>query len=309
MKSSMSDSFGLAFLCTLFLIIFVACGDKDVERKVKSVEISDLTEEVRLAGPIELTLVPEEPTVQGDIKAVVSGDVGSKEISFRWRVEGKEVKGVGEPRLEKSNFVKGQNVSATVIVGSEVFTASRTVVNSLPEVLSVSLVPNEIYAGVDVTVEVVGFDADGDDIGYNSTWFINGIEQVTVFSNKLEGQQFTKGNEISVEVVPYDVDGDGELFAPLSVTVPNGPPRFVTLPELSFTSDTYTYKAAAIDPDGDELTFGLRAGPAGMKVSKDGLVTWKIGIEGVGTHEVELLATDSEGAEAFQKYEFTIEIR
>jgi hypothetical protein len=91
--------------------------------------------------------------------------------------------------------------------------------------------------------------------------------------------------------------------------VPNGPPRFTTLPVLSFLSAEYLYQAVAVDPDGDELTYRLGTGPEGMAMSEEGLVTWKIGIMGVGTHEVELIATDHEGAEAFQKYDLAIEIR
>ncbi len=309
MKSRPTDRLGMTLLCLILLFVSVACGDRGGEREVQDVDESSAADVISATGPVGLALVPDEPTVKSDIKAVVSGEVGSKEISFRWRVEGKEVAGVGGDTLESSNFTRGQSVAVTSIVGSEVLTARTSVVNSAPEVQSISLSPDGIYAGVDVTVEVVGYDADGDDIGYNSTWFVNGNEQVTVLSNRLEGLQFARGDEISVEVVPYDAEGDGELYAPLPVTVPNGPPSFVSLPSLSFTAEMYTYQAEAIDPDGDELTYSLNAGPDGMSISQDGLVTWKIGRTGVGTHEVELIATDSEGAEAFQRYELAIEIR
>ncbi len=297
-------------LLSLFLLLtLVSCADKEDELPSGAVSKTSATLPAETGGSVSLTLVPDEPTVQHDIKAVVSGSVGSDELNYSWRVDGSSVDGVGTESLASAYFKKGQQVSVTVIVGTEVLSASTEVNNSVPEIRRVSLAPVDIYAGVNVSVQVEARDADGDSIGYNSSWFVNGAEVVTVHSNWLEGHQFQRGDEISVEVVPYDEEGEGVVYAPLPVTVPNGPPRFTSLPSLSFKAKLYRYQAQAVDPDGDELTYRLETGPDGMTVSEDGLVLWTIGIMGVGTHEIELVATDPEGAEAYQKYELTIDIR
>lgn len=305
----LSGRFTAPLLCLLLLFGTLACSEKKSEPEAEPVHKSHGTREVRAEGPVTLTLLPEEPTVERAIRAMVSGTVGSREISYMWRVDGRSVSGAGGETLESVHFVKGQSVMVTATVGTEVLSESVTVGNSVPEVTRISLTPEQLYAGIDVTAEVEAVDLDGDTVGYNIRWFVNGFEVVTVLSDRLEGRQFVREDEISVEVVPYDADGEGVLYAPLSVTVPNGPPHFTSLPELSFLSNEYLYQAVAVDPDGDELTYSLGAGPDGMAISVDGLVTWKIGIMGVGTHEVELVATDSEGAEAFQKYDLAIEIR
>ncbi|MBE9527754.1 MAG: hypothetical protein IME99_00785 [Proteobacteria bacterium] len=304
-----SGRFNLPLLCLLLLFGTLACTEKKSESEVAPVYESHTEGEVRAEGPVTLNLLPEEPTVEGSIRAMVSGTVGSREISYMWRVDGSSVAGAGGETLESVHFVKGQSVSVTATVGTEVLSESVSVGNTVPEVRRISLTPEELYAGVDVTAEIEAVDADGDEVGYSIRWFVNGSEVVTVLSNRIEGRQFAREDEISVEVVPYDADGDGVLYAPLSVTVPNGPPSFTSLPNLSFLSDEYLYQAVAVDPDGDELIYSLGAGPEGMAISEEGLVTWKIGIMGVGTHEVELVATDPEGAEAFQKYDLAIEIR
>jgi hypothetical protein len=165
----------LPLLCLLLLFVSAACGDKEDERGAAAVHVSKTAGEVRAEGPVELTLVPDEPTVKGAIKAVLSGTVGSREISYLWRVDGASVKGVGGETLESSYFVKGQNILATVTVGTEVLSESTSVVNTPPEVTKISLTPDELYAGVDVTAEVEAVDADGDAVEYNIRWFVNGI--------------------------------------------------------------------------------------------------------------------------------------
>lgn len=296
-------------LCLMLLFGTLACSEKKSEPEAAPVRESHATREIRAEGPVTLALLPDEPTVEGAIRAMVSGTVGSREISYMWRVDGNSVSGAGGETLESVHFVKGQTVSVTATVGTEVLSKIVTVGNSVPEVIRISLAPEQLYAGVDVTAEIEAVDLDGETVDYNIRWLVNGFEVVTVLSDRLEGRQFARDDEISVEVVPYDADDEGVLYAPLSVTVPNGPPSFTSLPNLSFLSDEYLYQAVAVDPDGDELTYSLGAGPDGMAISEDGLVTWKIGIMGVGTHEIELVATDTEGAEAFQKYDLAIEIR
>src|SRR5262249_19580303 len=84
----------------------------------------------------------------------------------------------------------------------------------------------------------------------------------------------------------------------------NRAPAFTSVPVVQvLASQRYTYNAAAADPDGDRLTFTLRAGPAGLAVDPvAGTVSWSPAAADVGTHAVCLRVEDGRGGFAEQKF-------
>ena len=52
------------------------------------------------------------------------------------------------------------------------------------------------------------------------------------------------------------------------------------------------------DADGDALTYTLQKGPEGMTIDPaTGVITWNIGPDVSGDHEIEVLINDDHGAE------------
>ncbi len=74
----------------------------------------------------------------------------------------------------------------------------------------------------------------------------------------------------------------------------NNPPWFESLPVLIATQNqNYTYKAVARDPDNNQLTYSLVAGPRGMTAGLyTGDVRWRPNMDQVGLNRVVLSASD-----------------
>jgi hypothetical protein len=125
----------------------------------------------------------------------------------------------------------------------------------------------------------------------------------------LKGNFFKRGDAVVLKVTPYDNEAEGQTFVSQPLVIPNAPPRFVSLPPMNFSSSSYTYQAHAEDADGDKMTYSLAAGPKGMTINPvTGEITWQIGREDTGTHQIEIIAQDEPGLKSFQKYSLTITI-
>jgi hypothetical protein len=82
----------------------------------------------------------------------------------------------------------------------------------------------------------------------------------------------------------------------------NDAPYFVSDPvEFAEKDEEYEYDADAIDPNGDDITYSLVQGPAGMEINEDnGLVKWTPIAN--GNFDVVLRVTDEHGDYGEQSY-------
>ena len=259
-------------------------------------------------GALTVKIVPESPTVLTGIQAVLNAKADAK-ISYRWERNGIElVDEKGSTLAAKDHFAKGDRVTVTVTANGRSASASTVIKNSPPTVKSVTLRPEIIYRGVDITADPVSFDADGDYVRYNFQWFVNDTD-VSETTSVLKGNTFKRGDRVAVKVTPYDSDDEGPHFMTPPVVIPNGPPRIVSSPPSEFKAENYTYQVIAEDPDGDPLTYSLTSAPQGMTIdAKTGLITLPIKKEDAGTHDIEVIAQDPQGLKAVQKYSLTINV-
>ncbi len=87
--------------------------------------------------------------------------------------------------------------------------------------------------------------------------------------------------------------------------VANRPPLFTTAPPTQVSPGAaLTYAAAAVDPDGDAVSFTKIAGPSGLAVLPGGIVTWPFALNGV--HTVTIRASDPSGAFADQTWALSV---
>jgi hypothetical protein len=92
--------------------------------------------------------------------------------------------------------------------------------------------------------------------------------------------------------------------------ISNGPPLILSSPPTSIEKTTYIYQVRANDPDDDPITFTLKSGPKGMEIDKKtGFIKWEIRKEDVGTHSIEIEASDDAGAKSTQRYSLTINFK
>lgn len=257
-----------------------------------------------VSGSISVRIIPEEPTVDGSLTAVVSGE--ADEVAFLWEAGGRVV---GESdRIDAAALQKGQEVKVTVSAGALQSTTKIVISNAPPEVEKVNLSPGTIYRGVDLSVEVSGFDPDEDFVSYSYQWFLNGEELHMETGSVLRGDLYNRGDRITLKVTPSDAELQGRAFVSKPILVENAPPRFTSVPPDKFESRVYSYRAVAEDPDGDKVTFSLLKAPEGMTIDGNGLITWAIEKGNGGSHAVEIAAEDQVGGKDTQSYEFDITI-
>jgi putative Ig domain-containing protein len=278
-----------------------ASGTVPVQGAPEAVEKS----ETLSSGGLPVKILPEKPTVMTDLQVVFTC---SGNVTFEWRKNNQTLAAETTGWLLKNQFVKGDEVAVIVKCPGSEGTASVTIGNSPPSILSVPFSPPDIHAGVDITVKPVGYDPDGDDVGFIYKWSVNGNE-VQNDSPVLTADHFKRGDKVSLTVIPYDRNGKGTPFVSTNLVIPNGAPRILSSPPQEMHGDIYTYPVVAEDPDGDPLTFSLVTAPEGMTIdSHTGEIKWPITEKSSGDHVVEIAVEDPAGMKTTQTYTLTISL-
>ncbi|MCZ8036898.1 MAG: DUF4114 domain-containing protein [Microcystis sp. LE17-20A] len=82
-------------------------------------------------------------------------------------------------------------------------------------------------------------------------------------------------------------------------------PRIVSNPiTTAYIGVPYQYQVAAIDGNGDALTYTLLKAPQGMKISDKGVITWATGA--IGSYQVEVQVDDGKGGIVSQLYDLNV---
>ena len=153
------------------------------------------------SGGVSVIILPENPTAKGCLRAAIHGVPGSSLVT--WSVNGIMVASGTDTQLcGKKSYVRSDQV--TVNVGTSDVGASATVVigNSLPRIVDVSSIPEEIVSGVEVTVTPVAEDDDGDDVDVSYQGLINGEPDPQFTDASLPAGSFAKGDRLQVQIVP-----------------------------------------------------------------------------------------------------------
>lgn len=257
------------------------------------------------AGGVTVTILPENPTSNGCLRAVVQGNPGRSTIV--WKVNGEVVVRGTDTQLCSDFFKREDQVSVEVGTDDQGARASVTIANSQPRIVDITSTPAEIFAGTDIFVAPVAEDADGDSVDFSYQWLINGESDPLLTEATLPGNRFTKGDTVQVLIVPNDFYEDGPTYESYAQPIPNAPPRIVSEPPQAITSLDYRYQVEASDPDDSQLSFRLEEGPAGMKIDpSSGLLQWSLVEATPGEHTIAIIVSDPEGAEVAQEYTLTL---
>ncbi|MEE4331324.1 MAG: putative Ig domain-containing protein [Wenzhouxiangella sp.] len=138
-------------------------------------------------------------------------------------------------------------------------------------------------------------------------WLQPGLNQAMV------NERLPESREESTDSFFYRAS-DGELEsneAEVSIQIlpPNTGPRILSNPRtLASPGFEYRYNVLAVDADaGDQLSYSLAEGPAGMSIDSQGSLSWTPAPADLGTHPVAITVADSLNVFTFQN--FTIEVR
>jgi len=165
--------------------------------------------------------------------ATTDADGDNVSLGYAWYVEGALVG--SDATLSGDNFVKGQTVYVVVTPsddasdGSAVTSSVATVVNTVPEITSVSLSPTDVYTDDTITATVSTYDVDGDAVTVDYLWSVDG-GALAETANTLSGVDwFSKHEVVQVTVTPNDGDEDGSSVASGTITILNTTPEAPTI--------------------------------------------------------------------------------
>ena len=156
-------------------------------------------------------------------------------------------------------------------------------------------------------MEVATFDKEDNDVSLTYYWSKNG-SQLSETSDTLSlSDNFKRGDKIDLTVVPDDGKRKGNPVS-VSIFVANSPPVINPSDETSkFDRKQFSHQVKATDPDGDPLTYALKAGPPGMTIdASTGLITWPVPTDFKGTAQITVSVTDGYGGETLES--FTVNI-
>lgn len=289
-------------LIALFVLLAALCACSKGGEKTEAKRAPH--QGVQYAGKLQVRILPDVPTAAEDLQAVFRGEGN---VTYRWEKNGAVLADERGARLSRKLFSRGDRITLIATAGGEEGMASLTIENAPPQITSVSVTPENICRGVDITAVPAGIDADGDPIRYRYRWFING-EELPDDTAVLKGDKFKSGDRVSLKITPSDDYGDGPEYATQAFVIPDALPYFVSTPPATFKDTTYVYDAQAKDPQGGSISYALVSAPPGMTIDgATGRIEWQVAGQS-GSYAIEIEARNSKGQAARQKYNLAVTV-
>jgi hypothetical protein len=220
-----------------------------------------------------VSISPDTVTASDTLSCAWSGwsdpDDDADDSLVSWTVDGTEV---GTDTTLSGVFTTGQTVTCTVTPhdgtdSGTALSASKTVSNSTPSLVSASITPDPASGSDTLTCTGSGWsDPDGDSDQSVAVWTVDGAN-VGTGSNLSTG--FAGGDTVTCTLTPYDGTDTGDPVS-ASVDITNGTPSVSDVainPDPAFVGDTltcgWTYSDSDGDPDASTVAWTLNGGTAG----------------------------------------------
>ncbi|MGB3401136.1 MAG: putative Ig domain-containing protein [Microcoleaceae cyanobacterium] len=180
----------------------------------------------------------------------------------------------------------------------QAFEITVTEPNQAPRFTSVLSEQVQPQEGKTFTYDADAIDANGDPLSFS---LIDAPSGVTIDADS--GLLSWTPNALGVAEITIQVsDGKGgEDLQTLELNViepiPNRDPVINSGQPRSQIryNQTYLHQFEGYDPDGDALSYTLVNAPEGMRITKEGLLTWIPGVNQTGSHEIEVEIGDGNG--------------
>jgi Bacterial Ig domain len=253
-------------------------------------------------GAPSIEIVPHEADRHSRLLLVVKGlAFGAGKIE--WLVNGTPSAGSGYT-FEPLNNTRGDTVQARAMInGKEVLSNVVEIKDTPPEFSRLKIMPEVFRPGDRLYVEAEAKDMDGDPVTISYEWTKNGASAGT---DSTIGSTVKRGDKISVKITPYDGLVYGTPVT-LSREIGNMPPTIVEDNTYNIDGGVFTHRCRATDPDGDTLTWSLKAAPSGMTIDPStGLVTWRVPPEFTGKTSFTVSASDGHGGQSTQVMNFAV---
>ena len=171
------------------------------------------------------------PQADQDVVATASAsdlDLDTVTLAYAWTVDGLATPWDGDT-VPASETQRGElwEVTVTPNDGEEdgvPVTATASIANVAPELLTITLAPSEVREASVVTATVSTDDIDGDGVTVSYTWKVNGAVVQEGETDSIDGALFNKGDTIQVTATPNDGFVDGSPLDSEILTVLNTQP-------------------------------------------------------------------------------------
>ena len=296
------------FWTLLILFSIVSCTHDKKSGQERSASGGIMTGSVgssasRAVDQYTLEISPKTASKDSTVNLIVTG-FDARDAKVEWLLNGAVAETPNPTQLRLSDARRGDSLQARAIVrGREILSNIVEIVNALPQITGIGLVPEASTSGNTLRAEVLGNDPDGDKVTFLYEWTINGMPGGN--REKLE-VPFKRGDKIHLRVTPFDGEGQGAAVV-MDREIQNQPPIIQDLRDFQFDGKTLTYQVKASDPDGDALVYSLEGAPTEMKISDStGLLTWPV--PEAFTGEISPVAVVSDGSGGVGRYtlKFTI---
>jgi putative Ig domain-containing protein len=297
----------LLLLISFFILSCTSGKQTGQGRNTSNTSISADKAEATGSLPIDqyaLEISPKTASRDSTLNLTIIGfDVHDARIE--WLLNGAVVESDNPTQFRLSEARKGDTLQARAFIrGREIQSNKVEVVNTLPVVANIRILPDVFKPGDSISVAAEGYDADGDNVTLLYEWTVNGKPAGN--RESLEGP-VTRGDKICLKVTPCDAEGNGRTLV-LNRAIQNQPPVINEHREFNFDGTTYTYQVKASDPDGDALLYSLEGAPEGMYIdTSTGLITWKVPAEFKGNADAIAVVNDGNGGIA--RYNLKISIK
>ena len=242
---------------------------------------------------VSVALSPAAPTKHDTLTCTAVGvsdpDDDTTTVAFTWTVDGTPEAASTTSDTDSTladAFVSGQSVTCLAEVsdgkgGTSTGTATIEIVNTAPEVLTVTLTPSAAYTDDTLTAVTTTTDLDGESVTVSYAWFVDG-SPVGDSGSTLSGAAFTKGQTVRVAATPSDGTDEGVVVSSDGVVIRNSVPVAPVVSIAEVTPDpvlvlgAMTYTICATDSSGETVCWGqeshgiIRDVPAGEFIALAG---------------------------------------
>lgn len=292
----------------LTVLLLTGCGGSDNAPTPQPVAAKTAEAKTSQAIPqdvrkLVVAIIPDPPTADGCIKALVSG---SHQASYRWEVNGQEVAGQSANVLCEG-FRRGDDVKVIVSAGKAGGSGSVKIANAPPRITEVAVNSDGIARHAALEIRPTVIDVDGDPIELRYQWYVNNEADSFLSGTTLPADRYERGDAVRFTIVASDGTTDSKLYQSETLAVANAPPRIESTPPQKFEALEYSYQVKASDPDGDSLSWRLDKAPQGMTINPaSGLINWPLTGVKAGVYPMKIVVSDPAGAEAFQEFDLTL---
>jgi hypothetical protein len=248
-------------------------------------------------GRIGETLTCEATASDADLEDI--------NISYEWTNGGAAIGSTSELQLTPALVSDGDEIICTVTVtdesgGSASESETVSIINSIPVIGSVELIPDPVYSQNDILCQANDVvDADGEEVTLSYSWTLDGVEASEETATYMG--PFDVGSVVECSVVGQDATSESAVVS-ATTTVQNTEPSigFVqVIPSTDVKANTFlTCIGSGSDIDGDAVTLGYEwVSSTGSVLGTGTTVQLDPSDVSVGdTVECVVTATDSNGA-------------